>query len=176
MKRHKKPNFRLQRVYSDGHSEEAMYYSLVDIEDNWKMGRREFLATSFAAVGAISGCAQSKISEEFTAAKEQKELATTGKTEFVANEKKESMISEENAAVITGICPDDIVAHKHHVDIVRYSPDGKILASVSEDGTIKLWKMPLGELIRTLKAKSVKSVSFRPGGDILASGAISDVV
>ena len=174
MKRHKKPNFKLQKVYSDGHSEEAMYYSLADIEDNWGMGRRGFLATSFVALGAISGCAQVKINENFSVVKKQKESETTGKMASVGNEKKESMTSEKNAVVITGICPDDTTAHKSHVDIVDYSPNGKFLASASADSTIKLWEMPSGELIRTLKMESVNSLSFLPGEDIRASGVFSD--
>jgi hypothetical protein len=54
-----------------------------------------------------------------------------------------------------------LVGHGDRVISVRFSPDGKILASGSSDSTIKLWTNR-GKLLRTLEGhrKNVLSVSF----------------
>ncbi|WP_044210258.1 WD40 domain-containing protein [Coleofasciculus chthonoplastes] len=63
--------------------------------------------------------------------------------------------------------------HDSSVNSVSFSPDGKILASGSEDKTIKLWNLETGEAIATLDEhdSSVISVSFSPDGKTLASGS-----
>jgi WD40 repeat protein len=66
--------------------------------------------------------------------------------------------------------------HQGSVRSMSFSPDGKILASSSDDGTIKLWNTKTGKEIRTLLGheRSVRSISFSPNGKTLAS--ISDTM
>ncbi|WP_354666125.1 AAA-like domain-containing protein [Nostoc sp. GT001] len=63
--------------------------------------------------------------------------------------------------------------HSDGVNSVVFSPDGKTLASASDDNTIKLWNRDTGKEISTLRGHSdgVNSVVFSPDGKTLASAS-----
>lgn len=52
--------------------------------------------------------------------------------------------------------------HEHYVNDAVFSPDGKYIATASEDKTAKLWDRETGKLLHTFKghSKSVRSVVF----------------
>lgn len=60
--------------------------------------------------------------------------------------------------------------HTSHVRSVKFSPDGKILASASFDGTIKLWDVESRRELKTIIERSVQSLAFSSDGKLLASG------
>ncbi|MCI0462730.1 MAG: protein kinase, partial [Gemmataceae bacterium] len=62
--------------------------------------------------------------------------------------------------------------HRGGVHSVAFSPDGKLCASGSRDGTVKLWDVATGKLHGSLLAHStwVFSIAFSPDGQRLASG------
>ncbi|MGA9773037.1 MAG: caspase family protein [Blastocatellia bacterium] len=68
--------------------------------------------------------------------------------------------------------------HTYFVSSVAFSPDNKILASGSEDTTIKFWDVQTGQELRTLIGHkgSVSSVVFLPDGKTLASGGDDNTI
>jgi serine/threonine protein kinase len=65
------------------------------------------------------------------------------------------------------------VGHTWGVLAIAFSPDGKILATGSDDNTIKLWSVNTGEEIATLAnhSWSVTALTFDSTGEILISGS-----
>ena len=62
--------------------------------------------------------------------------------------------------------------HTDWVRAVAFSPDGTLLASGADDGTVRLWSVNDGRLLDTLASHGapVWSVAFSPDGALLASG------
>jgi WD40 repeat protein len=63
--------------------------------------------------------------------------------------------------------------HTALVRPVAFSPDGCLLASGSEDHTIRLWEVSTGECLKVLQGHThwVRSVAFSPDGSLLVSGS-----
>jgi WD40 repeat protein len=63
--------------------------------------------------------------------------------------------------------------HTNWIWSIAFSSDSQILASGSDDKTVKLWDVHTGRCLNTLKEEGyrVRSLAFSPDGKILATGS-----
>lgn len=95
-------------------------------------------------------------------------LALIQSLEEIQSEKEKKCINISN--ILEG--------HTDSVYSIRYSPDGKTLASGSLDKTVRIWDIKSGECLHVLKGHSdaVHYVCYSPDGKTLSSSSADKTV
>ncbi|MFE0646989.1 trypsin-like peptidase domain-containing protein [Streptomyces sp. NPDC059534] len=95
---------------------------------------------------------------------------------YRTNHNAESLESLRNAAAL----PQHrrLTGHTDTVRTVAFSPDGKTLATVGDDRTMRLWDVATGKarIIREEHTNEVYSAAFSPDGRTLATGDADDTL
>jgi WD40 repeat protein len=68
----------------------------------------------------------------------------------------------------------ELVGHKFGIKRVAYSPDGSLLATSSQDGTVKLWNSASGKELHSFETKDGTgwALAFSPDGRFLVTGGL----
>ena len=63
--------------------------------------------------------------------------------------------------------------HTDWINAASFSPDGKLIASASRDGTVRLWDVATGAMLQTLAGytRNFKAITFSPDGKQVASAS-----
>lgn len=73
---------------------------------------------------------------------------------------------------------DTFIGHSDSINSIAITPNGKIIASGSEDNTIRLWDLNTGECLATLDGHEagVRTIAISPDGQLLVSGSADKTI
>ncbi|GME78766.1 unnamed protein product [Ambrosiozyma monospora] len=97
---------------------------------------------------------------------------------FQQQQANTSISSNSNDGVASLQLERTLKGHTKGISDVVFSPNSKLLASASDDLTIRVWDLEFGEVIRILKGHTyhINTLGFNAKGTILASGSSDENV
>jgi WD40 repeat protein len=70
---------------------------------------------------------------------------------------------------VTGAVRHTLPMGRSHATALAFAPDGKLLATADEDGSLRLWDPHTGTELHALKTDLAYTLAFGPGGKLLAA-------
>jgi len=103
-------------------------------------------------------------------------ISPNGKLALKTGQDREKPSDESIVSILDGTTGKEVGQLKGHtaaVTGVAFSPDSKLVATGSLDGTVKLWEIAAGKESATLKGHTdwVSSVAYSPNGEMVLSGS-----
>jgi len=163
-------NARLQRLFLSAVSIALVVSSTLGII-TFLQFRRTVRSEIEALISSSTGKFESnqRLDALIHAIKASRQLKKAGKTDPVLQHQVNTVLQQ---AIYSAHESHRLSGHRSRVRAVAFSPDGTLIASTSDDNTIKLWRED-GTLLKTLTqhTAAVRDIAFSPDGQTLVSAS-----
>lgn len=157
----------------DNQDKKPEVYALKQGQQGWKVSRRDFLAASAVAAGALAaaGCAPATPEPTLTptSSSTPSPTATSTSTPSPTATQTPTQAPTARPTIEPGLCQNPI-AHKDYINFLKISTDGAYMVSGCKgERTIKIWSLPEVYLLKTINiADDLTDLALSPDGSKMA--------